>query len=149
MARSLAPFDSDGRDYRLAMAIEKIDPPELSEPVGYTHTVVATGTRRVYVAGQTGVGPDGAVVGADLASQTAQALRNVGVALAAGGASWEHVARMNVLIVGYEPSMADGLFTGIGEVFGEEMPIAATTLYGVQSLFEPEHLVEIDCIAEV
>jgi len=131
------------------MPIEKINPPELFEPLGYTHTLIATGTRRVYVAGQTGVDATGAVVGDDLASQTAQALRNVGVALAAGGASWEHVARMNILVVGYEPSMADGLFAGIGEVFGEEMPIAATTLYGVHSLFEAEHLVEIDCIAEV
>ncbi len=131
------------------MPIEKINPPELVEPLGYAHTLIATGTRRVYVAGQTGVDATGAVVGDDLASQTAQALRNVGVALAAGGASWEHVARMNILIVGYEPAMAEGLFAGVGEVFGEEMPIAATTLYGVQSLFEPEHLVEIDCIAEV
>ena len=131
------------------MSIEKINPPELVEPLGYTHTLIATGTRRVYVAGQTGVDATGAVVGNDLASQTAQALRNVGIALAAGGASWEHVARMNILVVGYEPSMAEGLFAGIGEVFGEEMPIAATTLYGVQSLFEAEHLVEIDCIAEV
>ncbi len=131
------------------MPIEKINPPELFEPLGYTHTLIATGTRRVYVAGQTGVDATGAVVGDDLASQTAQALRNVGVALAAGGASWEHVARMNILVVGYEPSMAEGLFAGIGEVFGEEMPIAATTLYGVHSLFEAEHLVEIDCIAEV
>ncbi|MGA7758813.1 MAG: RidA family protein [Ilumatobacteraceae bacterium] len=131
------------------MSIEKINPPELVEPLGYTHTLIATGTRRVYVAGQTGVDATGAVVGNDLTSQTAQALRNVGIALAAAGASWEHVARMNILVVGYEPSMADALFAGVGEVFGEEMPIAATTLYGVQSLFEAEHLVEIDCIAEV
>ena len=33
--RSLAPFGSDGRDYRLAMSIEKINPPELVEPLGY------------------------------------------------------------------------------------------------------------------
>jgi enamine deaminase RidA (YjgF/YER057c/UK114 family) len=131
------------------MSIEKINPSELIEPAGYAHVVVATGTRRVYVAGQTGVGPDGVVVGSDLASQTAQALRNVGTALAAGGAGWGDVVKMNILIVGYEPSMVEGLFAGVGEVFGEDMPIAATTLYGVQSLFQPDHLVEIDVVAEV
>lgn len=131
------------------MSIEKINPPELAEPAGYAHVVVATGTRRVYVAGQTGVGPDGVVVGSDLVSQTAQAFRNVATALAAGDASWDHVVKMNILIVGYEPSMVEGLFAGVGEVFGDSMPIAATTLYGVQSLFEPEHLVEIDVVAEV
>jgi hypothetical protein len=56
---------------------------------------------------------------------------------------------MELLIVGYEPSMAEGLFGGVGEVFGDAMPVTATTLYGVQSLFHPEHLIEIDVIAEV
>ena len=85
----------------------------------------------------------------DLHYGAAQALRNVGTALAAGGASWDDVVKLNILIVGYEPAMAEGLFTGIGEVFGENMPAAAATLYGVQSLFEPDHLVEIDAIAEL
>jgi enamine deaminase RidA (YjgF/YER057c/UK114 family) len=131
------------------MSLEKINPSALREPVGYSQVVVASGTKRIYVAGQTGVGPDGVVVGADLASQTAQALRNVGTALEAGGATWDDVAKMTILIVGYEPSMAEALFGGVGEVFGDAMPSAATTLHGVQSLFEPECLVEIEAIAEI
>jgi enamine deaminase RidA (YjgF/YER057c/UK114 family) len=131
------------------MSIEKINPPTLRQPAGYSHVVVASGTKRVYVAGQTGVGHDGVVVGPDLASQTAQALRNVGTALEAGGATWDDVAKMTILIVGYEPSMADGLFAGVGEVFGDAMPDVATTLHGVQSLFEPGLLVEIEAIAEL
>ena len=131
------------------MSIEKINPPTLMEPAGYSHVVVATGTKRVYIAGQTGVGPDGVVVGPDLTSQTAQALRNVGSALEAGGATWDDVAKMTVLIVGFEPSMADAFFTGIGEVFGEAMPVPAATLHGVHSLFEPEFLVEIEAVAEL
>jgi enamine deaminase RidA (YjgF/YER057c/UK114 family) len=131
------------------MSLEKINPATLTEPVGYSHVVVASGTKRVYIAGQTGVGPDGAVVGGDLASQTAQALRNVGTALEAAGATWDDVAKMTILVVGYEPSMAEALFGGVGEVFGDAMPNAATTLHGVQSLFEPEFLVEIEAIAEL
>jgi enamine deaminase RidA (YjgF/YER057c/UK114 family) len=131
------------------MSIQKINPPTLMEPAGYSHVVVATGTKRVYVAGQTGVGPDGVVVGPDLASQTAQALRNVGTALEAGGATWDDVAKMTILVVGYESSMADALFTGVGEVFGDAMPDVATTLHGVHSLFEPEFLVEIEATAEL
>jgi enamine deaminase RidA (YjgF/YER057c/UK114 family) len=131
------------------MSIEKIDPPGLMQPAGYRHVVVATGTKRVYVAGQTGVGSDGALAGDDLASQTAQAFRNVGTALEAGGATWDDVVKMTILVVGYEPSMSGALFTGIGEVFGDAMPLAATTLHGVQSLFEPQFLVEVDAIAEI
>ncbi len=130
------------------MSIQRINPPELAPPQGYDHVVVATGTTRVYVAGQTGIGPDGRVVGDDLASQTAQALRNVGTALAAADAGWEHVVKMTVLIVGFEPSMAEGLFAGLGAAFGDDIPTTATTLHGVQSLFEPDFLVEIDVVAE-
>jgi len=131
------------------MSIEKINPTGLIDPVGYSHVVVATGTKRVYVAGQTGVRPDGTVAGPDLASQTAQALRNVSTALEAGGATWDDVAKMAILVVGYEPTMAEALFAGVGEVFGEDMPVPATTLHGVQSLFEPEFLVEIEVTAEL
>ena len=56
---------------------------------------------------------------------------------------------MTILVVGYETSMGEALFTGIGQVFGDAMPVPATTLHGVQSLFEPEFLVEIEVIAEV
>jgi len=51
--------------------------------------VVATATKRVYIAGQIGVDTDHVVVGPDLASQTAKAFENLGVALEAAGASWE------------------------------------------------------------
>jgi enamine deaminase RidA (YjgF/YER057c/UK114 family) len=131
------------------MSIEKINPSTLMEPAGYTHVMVASGTKRVYVAGQTGVDSDGNLAGPDLTSQTAQALRNVTAALEAGGATWNDVAKMNILVVGYEPSMGDALFAGVGEVFGDGMPLPAATLYGVQSLFEPQFLVEIDVIAEI
>ena len=114
--------------YRRQMGNEKINPAGLVEPPGYSHVVVATSTRRVYIAGQTGVGADGAVVGTDLASQTAQAFRNVAIALAAGGVTWDDVVKMNILVVGYEPSMAEAIFAGVGEVFGENMPAPAATL---------------------
>lgn len=131
------------------MGIEKINPPDLNQPVGYSHVAIASGTRRIYVSGQTGVGPDGVVAGTDLASQTAQALRNVTSALDAGGATWSDVAKMTILIVGYEPSMGAGLFAGMSDVFGDDPPVPATTLHGVQSLFDPALLVEIEVIAEV
>jgi enamine deaminase RidA (YjgF/YER057c/UK114 family) len=45
--------------------------------------------------------------------------------------------------------MADALFAGVGEVFGDAMPLPAATLHGVHSLFEPEFLVEIEAVAEL
>ena len=100
------------------------------------------------IAGQTGVGADGAVVGADLASQTAQALRNVGTAVEAAGATWDDVAKMTILIVGYEPSMADALSAASGRCWRRDAQ-CGDDVHGVHSLFEPEFLVEIEAIAEL
>lgn len=131
------------------MSIEKINPDELAEPAGYAHIVVAEGTRRVYVAGQVGVGPDGKVVGPDLTSQTEQAFRNVTTALAAGGAGWDDVVKMTILIVGYDQAKGAEFFAGIAQAFDTGMPTTAATLIGVHSLYQPELLVEIEVVAEV
>ena len=55
---------------------------------GFSQVVVATGKRTVYTAGQVSIDERGELVGGgDLAAtQTAQAMRNVGLALAAAGA---------------------------------------------------------------
>ena len=131
------------------MGIEKINPSGLTEPLGYSHVVVATGTTRIYVAGQTGVGTDGVVVGPDIASQAAQAFRNVTTALASAGATWDDVVKTNILIVKFEPSMTEAIFTAAAEALGGALPSTAATLYGVHSLFEPDHLIEIDVTAEL
>jgi enamine deaminase RidA (YjgF/YER057c/UK114 family) len=54
----------------------------------FSQVVVATGARTIYTAGQVSIDERGVLVGAgDLAAQTAQVMRNVGLALAAAGAS--------------------------------------------------------------
>lgn len=131
------------------MTIQKIDPDGLAEPAGYAHVTVADGTRRVYIAGQVGVGPDGAVVGADLTSQTAQAFENVATALGAAGAGWDDVAKMTIYIVDYGHEQGEQFFAGVGRVFPDGMPTTAATLIGVQSLYQPDLLIEIEVIAEI
>jgi enamine deaminase RidA (YjgF/YER057c/UK114 family) len=131
------------------MAIEKINPPGLHEPEGYTHVVVAEATRRVYIAGQVGVGVDDAVVGTDLASQTSQALENVRLALDAAGAGWEHVAKLMIYIVDFDETKMAEFGAGMGPAVESGMTPTAATLVGVQALFRPDVLVEIEAIAEI
>jgi enamine deaminase RidA (YjgF/YER057c/UK114 family) len=46
-----------------------INPPELFSPPGFSHVAVATGERLVFVAGQSALAPDFAVIGeGDLAA---------------------------------------------------------------------------------
>ena len=67
--------------------IEHPRPEGLLPNPAYSHVVVGSGKRTIYTAGQVSVDERGALVGpGDLAAQTAQVMRNVGLALAAAGA---------------------------------------------------------------
>ncbi len=126
------------------MAIELINPAGLVEPQGYTQVAVATGSRMVFVAGQVGQDAEGKVVG-DLAAQTAQALRNVGTALAGAGATYADVAKTTVYVVDWRPEKMADLVAGLSSAeMGRPGP---TTLIGVSALADPDLLVEIDVIA--
>ena len=126
------------------MPIQLINPAGLVEPQGYTQVAVATGSRTVFVAGQVGQDADGNVVG-DLAAQTAQALRNVGIALDAAGATFSDVAKTTVYVVDWRPEKMADLVAGLSSSeMGKPGP---TTLIGVAALADPDLLVEIDVIA--
>src|SRR5690606_15163115 len=75
---------------------ERIDPPELSPPAGFCHAVVATGSRVVFLAGQTALDGDGKVTGETLPEQFARALDNLLTALRAAGGTPSDLARVTV-----------------------------------------------------
>ncbi|MEZ5659168.1 MAG: RidA family protein [Burkholderiaceae bacterium] len=79
-------------------------PAGLLHNAGYSQVVSTTGARTIYTAGQVAIDEQGALVGAaDLAAQTEQAMRNVGLALAAAGASFADVVKITTYVVNYEP----------------------------------------------
>lgn len=78
------------------MTAERINPPDLSPPTGFSHAVVATGTRLVFLAGQTALDTDGKVVGATLPLQFEKALTNLLAALRSAGATPADLARVTV-----------------------------------------------------
>jgi enamine deaminase RidA (YjgF/YER057c/UK114 family) len=116
---------------------------------GFSQVVVASGTRTIYTAGQVSIDAQGKLVGAgDLAAQTAQAMRNVGLALAAAGAGFADVVKITTYVVNYQPEQR----TIIGQArapFFAGGPPPASTLLGVAALALPEWLVEIEAIAVV
>ncbi len=67
------------------MTAERLNPPELSPPTGFSHAVVATGTRVVFLAGQTALDTDGRITGDTLPAQFEAALTNLLTALRAAG----------------------------------------------------------------
>ena len=84
------------------MTLECINPEALPTPSTYSHVVVATGSRLVFVAGQEPEDEHGNLVGVgDLAVQARQVFANVGRALAAAGARPQDVTKITIFVVGY------------------------------------------------
>ena len=130
------------------MALELINPDDLPTPVAYTHVVVATGARLVFVAGQEPEDERGNLVGAgDLAAQAQQVFANVGRALAAGGARPDQVAKITIFVVGYRREQLPVIDEARAALFGDHKP--ADTLVGVQALSRPEFLIEVEAVAVV
>lgn len=77
-----------------------IDPPGLSKPNGYTHVVeVPAGARTLYLSGQIALDANGKLVGAgDFAAQAEQVFANIRTALAASGASFRNVVKLDMYV---------------------------------------------------
>jgi enamine deaminase RidA (YjgF/YER057c/UK114 family) len=121
----------------------------LSHNPAYSHVVVASGTRTIYTAGQVPIDAQGALVGAgDLAAQVTQAMRNVGLALAAAGATYADIVKITTYVVGYEPEHRVVIGRARAPFFAGMAP-PASTLVGVAALALPEWLVEIEAVAVV
>lgn len=125
-----------------------INPDDLHTPQSYTHVVVATGRRMVFVAGQAADDSQGNLVGAgDVAAQARQAFANLGRALAAAGARPDQVTRITIYVVDHRPEYLPLVSAARIAVFGDHRP--ADTFLGVQTLAEPGYLIEVEAIAVV
>ena len=128
------------------MTLELINPEDLPTPEAYTHVVVATGARLVFVAGQEPEDERGNLVGAgDLALQARQVFANVGRALAAAGARPDQVTKITIFVVGYRRERLKVIDEARAALFGEHKP--ADTLVGVEALSRPEFLIEVEAVA--
>ena len=131
------------------MTIERVNPPALARPSGFAHAIVATGTRLVFLAGQTALDSTGAVVGDTVARQFELALANLLAAMRAAGGSAEHLASLTIYAVDLGDYRAHA--REIGEAWrrlaGREYPAMAAV--GVSRLWDPAALVEIQGYAVV
>ncbi|MBA4862462.1 RidA family protein [Streptomyces sp. PSKA54] len=129
------------------MSTERINPAELSPPTGFSHAVTATGSRLVFLAGQTALDSDGKVVGETLPAQFERALTNLLAALAAAGGGPADLARVTV----YATDVADyrAHAAELGRIWrrlaGRNYP--AMAVIGTVRLWDTEALVELDGVA--
>ncbi|MFD8564961.1 RidA family protein [Streptosporangium canum] len=133
------------------MTVKRFTPEGLLQPTPYHHVAVGTGTTHVHVSGQVARQADGTpVASGDLAGQVAQALRNTAVGLAGAGASFTDVLRLTFYVTRWRPEKIGDLMAGVeavAEEIGLRLPMPPASLIGVDHLFEPDVLVEVEATA--
>jgi enamine deaminase RidA (YjgF/YER057c/UK114 family) len=130
------------------MTLQLINPASLPTPATYTHVIVATGSKAVFVAGQEPEDAQGNLVGpGDLAAQAHQVFANLGRALAAAGAHPQQVAKITIYVAQHRPEYLPVIERARATLFGDHKP--ADTVVGVQTLARPEYLIEVDAVAVI
>jgi enamine deaminase RidA (YjgF/YER057c/UK114 family) len=130
------------------VTVERINPPELAPPVGYSHAAVASG-RIIFLAGQTALSPAGELVPGTVVEQFERALGNLLTALAAAGGAPEQLASLTIYATDIAHYRAHA--REIGAVWrrlaGHDYP--AMALIGVDRLWDEDAVVEIQGFAVV
>src|SRR6266702_4357984 len=111
------------------VTLQLINPEDLPVPSTYTHVVVATGTRMVFIAGQ----------------EPEDVYANLGRALAASGARPEQVTKITIYVVRHRPEHLPVIERARKHLFGDHKP--ADPVVGVETLAGPGYLIEVDAIA--
>jgi len=119
--------------------------PGLFTPPTYSYIASAPG-ELVFFAGQVALDAEGKLVGVgDFAAQVKQTFANLGLALAAAGCTPATVLKTNYYVVGLTRERLVAIRTERTPFFAGNKP--ASTLIGVQMLFDPDALIEIEVVA--
>ncbi len=125
------------------------NPSTMAKPPGYTQVVEATTPGRiVYIAGQLGLDLDNKIVGGpgDFRAQAEQTFINLKNALAAVGAGFEHVLKLNNYLI----DMAHlPIFREVRDRYIDTAAPPASTTIAISNLARPGALLEVELVAVV
>ena len=127
--------------------MERINPPGLARPSGFSHVVSVSADRLVFLAGQTGLDAEGQVVPGGVVPQFERALANLLTALAAAGGQAADLVTMTIYVVNIDDYRAHAKEIGAAwrRLAGTEYPAMAAV--EVTRLWDPAALVEIQGVA--
>ncbi|WP_344570759.1 RidA family protein [Streptomyces axinellae] len=127
--------------------MRRVNPAELSPPSGFSHAVTATGSRLVFLAGQTALDGEGRIAAGTFPGQFRLALANLLAALTASGGTPADLTRVTVYttdVPAYRQAARE-----IGRVWqelaGRDYP--AMAVVGVVRLWDEDAWIELDGIA--
>ena len=123
--------------------IRFLNPDAIPKPGGYSHVVEVTGPGRiVYIAGQLGFGRDGSV--GDFRAQAVQAFENLKAALAAVGATFDHVVKLNNYLVDIRKNLP--VYREVRDKYVNTATPPASTTIGVPALARDDALYEVEAV---
>jgi enamine deaminase RidA (YjgF/YER057c/UK114 family) len=124
-----------------------LKPEGIAPGTGYTHVVVTSPGRLVFIAGQIARDKQGNLVGkGDLRAQTVQVFENLKAALGAAGATFNDVVKINWYIRDYKPESLAALREVRAMYVNKDNP-PASTLIGVAALAQEDYLIEVEAVA--
>ena len=122
-----------------------LNPTSMPQSVGYTQVVEVTGSKMLYLSGQVAIDPVGQIVGVgDLYAQTQQVFENLKAGLAAAGATFEHVVKLQLFLLDITQIQ---IVRDVRDRYVNTQSPPASTAVEVRRLFRDELLIEIDAIA--
>jgi len=123
--------------------IRFLNPEAIPKPVGYTHVVEITVPGRiVYISGQLGFGRDGRA--GDFRAQATQAFENLKAALAAIGAGFDNVVKLNNYIVDIHRNLP--IYREVRDKYVNTATPPASTTVGVPALAREGALYEVEAV---
>ncbi len=130
------------------MSVERVNPPSLPAPRGFSHAVVAVG-HTIHLAGQTALDADGRIIEGDVVAQFEQAMSNLLEALRYAGGRPDQLASLTIYVVRIERYKKRT--REIGEVWRRLVGIdyPAMALVEVSRLWDAEALVEVQGVAVI
>lgn len=129
------------------MSLLFINPDRLMKSPAFSQVVVTSGAgRTIYIGGQNAVNEKLDIIGkGDLAAQTVQVMQNIGHALEAVGAGFEHLIKLNIYMVQGVDAYA-GFKASQPFLAKAPNPPVITGVF-VSALNHPEYLIEIEALA--
>lgn len=123
--------------------------PTVAPATGYSHVVVANPGKLIFLAGQVANDSAGQLVGKDdIKAQAQQVFENIKANLAAAGATFQDVVKLNWYIRDLKPEYLPIIREVRDRYVNKEHP-PASTLVGVAALFREGYMLEVEAVATI
>jgi enamine deaminase RidA (YjgF/YER057c/UK114 family) len=125
-----------------------VNPPILARPVGFSHGILTTGGRILFLAGQTALNQEGKIVApGEIVAQYRQVLSNLQEVVQAAGGQMQNIVKITIFVKDRDNYKAH--LKELGQVhksfFGAYYP--ATALLEISRFFDDDAMIEIEGIA--